>query len=458
MPRQLSAHSSVCEAAEPIPEQWGRPVRFSNTQDIAGQEWRYFTLIPCGSTETVLCLVFSVDAVGHWAAGVESVDGGRTFQSDGASLVAPFAFWTHSGEQAVSVSHNLAILRHGATYFIAGGLYARNTSWHKGTGIWLAHGPSWRFAPGDPQADAHLSFKPSAGPTPRGAISEKTPTQWLDVRLAVTGFQPGCVERRRNEVLATRSEGDKMRTACEFDGRLTLVHHRGRFFLYTRLNSARSGHRFVQMTSSVDLRSWSRFVPIAVEGYNSHEEGSGHGNIYFWSASANPLDNGTMVALAPVSHHYRGCLGISLSADGQHWSPITPLVGTALDTAPCEEAERASGACFDGKFVGQRTTHHPVTGVFHLGASVVFFIHENVPKIVDHAPPASRRPSRLMRYAVPASAFLCWTACSRAWLKYRVQSRRSHEDLHDWQARSQRLASTIASPEVCRFEINKRIC
>ena len=61
MLHQLSAHSSVCEAAEPIPEQWGRPVRFSNTQDIAGQEWRYFTLIPCGSTETVLCLVFSVD-------------------------------------------------------------------------------------------------------------------------------------------------------------------------------------------------------------------------------------------------------------------------------------------------------------------------------------------------------------------------------------------------------------
>ena len=74
MPRQLSAHSSVCEAAEPIPEQWGRPVRFSNTQDIAGQEWRYFTLIPCGSTETVLCLVFSVDAVGHWAAGVDALD------------------------------------------------------------------------------------------------------------------------------------------------------------------------------------------------------------------------------------------------------------------------------------------------------------------------------------------------------------------------------------------------
>ena len=105
----------------------------------------------------MLCLVFSIDAVGHWVAGVQSIDSGRTFPSDGASLVMPFSFWTEAGEQAVSVSHNLAIVRHGATYFIAGGLHARNTSWHKGIGIWLANGPSWRFAPGDMQADARLS-------------------------------------------------------------------------------------------------------------------------------------------------------------------------------------------------------------------------------------------------------------------------------------------------------------
>ena len=434
---------SVCRSAEAVPEHWARPVRFgpANFTSLLSKQWRYFTVVPCGisAEPSVLCLVFSVNAVGHWSAGLQSFDSGRSFES-GASIVAPFHFWS-GGTPVLSMSHNLALLRHGNEYVIAGGMHARNTSWHKGSGIWLAHGTSWRFSPGT-GADARTTFTPPYAPKLDGFINEGTETQWRDLRLAIDGFHSGCFEGRRFDAqLAQRREKGEWRSACEFDGRLTLVHMTGRFFLFVRLNPTPSGHRFVQVTSSPDLHTWSRFSRLVVEGYTPDEQRADHGNIYFWSASVNPLHNKTMMALMPVSHHRQGCVGISLSTDGRHWSPITPVVHTELDTAPCEPEERARGACFDGKYVGHRTTHHPVTGAVLVGGHVVFFIHENVPEIIDHAPKPVRRPPRLMRYAVPAPAFSRWTTCSIAWLRYGVRVRH--------QAEQQLRAPLTQRPEPC---------
>ncbi len=439
---------SVCRSAEAVPEHWARPVRFgpANFTSLRGKQWRYFTVVPCGvnSELSVLCLVFSVDAVGRWNAGLQSFDSGLSFES-GASIVAPFRFWSR-GSTVISMSHNLALLRHGSEYVVAGGLHALNTSWHGGSGIWLAHGTSWRFSPGTGGADARTTFTPPYAPKLDGFIHERTKTQWRDLRLVIDGFHSGCFEGRRDWFLAKRREKGEWRSACEFDGRLTLVHFAGRFFLFARLNPTQSGHRFVQVTSSPDLRTWSRFSRLVVEGYTPDERRVGHGNIYFWSASVNPLHNETMMALMPVSHHRQGCVGISLSTNGRHWSPITPVVHTELDTAPCEAGERARGACFDGKYVGQRTTDHPVTGAVLVSGHVVFFIHENVPEIIDHAPPPARRPPRLMRYAVPASAFSRWTTCSIAWLRYGSRVRQA-EQQHDT-ALPQRPRPCSLAPEL----------
>ena len=121
---------SVCRSAEAVPEHWARPVRFgpANFTSLLSKQWRYFTVVPCGisAEPSVLCLVFSVDAVGQWNAGLQSLDSGRSFES-GASIVAPFRFWS-GGSPVLSMSHNLALLRHGDEYVIAGGMHARNTS------------------------------------------------------------------------------------------------------------------------------------------------------------------------------------------------------------------------------------------------------------------------------------------------------------------------------------------
>ena len=82
--------------------------------------------------------------------------------------------------------------------------------------------------------------------------------------------------------------------ACEFDGRLTLVHFRGEYLLYARANTGLRGQRFVQLTRSVDATAWSPFELISIDGY-SYERG----NIYFWAAQVNPVDHNSWWRRSP---------------------------------------------------------------------------------------------------------------------------------------------------------------
>ena len=95
---------------------------------------------------------------------------------------------------------------------------------------------------------------------------------------------------------------------CEFDGKLSLVHHRGEYLLYARANLAARGQRFVQFARSTNLRRWSEFRLIDVDGYNASD-----GNIYFFAAQANPVLPGTLLALVPLVSHLRGCVAITFS-------------------------------------------------------------------------------------------------------------------------------------------------
>ncbi len=142
-------------------------------------------------------------------------------------------------------------------------------------------------------------------------------------------------------LLGPRRTFDRQPGVCEYDGRLSLVRHRGAFLLYARANTALKGGRFVQVSapppllhlcctsaapplrctsaapplhlrctsaapplhlrctsvapplhlaqvaSSVNLTTWGAFEPLKVAGYHPS-----HGNVYFWAAqviSARPL-------------------------------------------------------------------------------------------------------------------------------------------------------------------------
>ena len=71
-------------------------------------------------------------------------------------------------------------------------------------------------------------------------------------QLLFPGNHKGCVESRKG-----------FGSACEFDGRFSLIHFRGRFLLYARANVP---SRFVQITHSDDLKEWSPFQLIDIEG------------------------------------------------------------------------------------------------------------------------------------------------------------------------------------------------
>ena len=51
---------------------------------------------------------------------------------------------------------------------------------------------------------------------------------------------------------------------CNLDGKLSVVHYRGRTLVFMRYNIKGNGWRHVQMTSSPDLTEWDTFYPIEV--------------------------------------------------------------------------------------------------------------------------------------------------------------------------------------------------
>ena len=408
MPERMPVSTSLCHTALGLSE--GKIVTFA-TAAMATEllTARYFTLLPCaGATNGTLCLLFSRDMTGSEVVGVRSDDGGHSF-FDEPKLSLPGRFRTRGGqinswrgawkkqpnskwEDVHFATHNMAFLRDGDGYVWVGGQHGSNHSsvWHKGTGIWTARGESWRWT-ADAQVDASTSRQQS---------------QWHEARRLLDGFHEGCVEARRTVGLETRDE----RAACEFDGRLSLVKHEGEYLLYTRLNPASHGSRFVQVTRSSDMVHWGAFESIELAGYARLQ-----GDIYFLAAASNPVDEGSLVGLIPVVHRGVGCIGISLSVDGRRWAPAVPLTRCARDIID---------GVTDKLHDGRRTVHHAVNGVVQRGGHVLLFVHENVPGIVEGTSPEHRGPSRIVRYAVPAATFSKWTMCNLRVLRLMARGRR----------------------------------
>ena len=209
-------------------------------------------------------------------------------------------------------------------------------------------------------------------------------------RMVISGGRQGCVERRALPKLRGRDG----KPACEFDGKISLVAHRGKLILYARANlSPRGGARSVQAvarpapSNAEDLAKdlWGAFRPLQIFGLAGPAARAA--NVYFFAVDANPVDSETLLGLAPVTLGLKGFIGLSLSCDGLRWSRPEPLVDSRLAK-------------------GGRTADHPVDGVLRSGDEVYFFVHQNVP---DLAPTGSR----LARLTVPAPALAAWSAAAK---------------------------------------------
>ena len=213
------------------------------------------------------------------------------------------------------------------------------------SGIFVARGPDWLYS-----------------------------KAWEPPALAIRGDHAGCVDRR----LRTGYRG------CEYDGRLSVVHFRGRHWLYARANlreCAPTGGRFVHVATSVDARQWSPFQLLTIDGYHPDS-----GDIYFFAAQRSPVDDDSLLALFPLSQPAGGCIAAAFSADGVRWTAPLKLRGCKL--AP------------EG-----RTEDHPVAGgAVRRGGRVHFYVQRAVPGIA----PRSQGTS-IVRYSLSAARLAATT-------------------------------------------------
>ena len=414
---------------------------------------RYFSAFDCPEAvgDERVCLLFKDEVVERWVAGVTSTDG-LIFASD-PELVMPrltLAWW--ADDAAASMTHNFAISR-GADgrFFAVGGRHnalrdklvlpnskrvhklvgsrrasgaagpyqSNNQSnetqsrqgaeavkiewgwgmhrpvgsvvqlWANRVGVWLASGSSWRFD------TPVLRGRRTQFMTADGMISEPPTTQWHSKRLALTGQHAGCVEARNASSDIFRKY--LLNSTCEFDGRLSLVSHNGELLLYTRANTlGRGGGRHVQVTRSTDEgRHWSSFTLVQIDGYGA----LGAGDIYFFAVQTNPVHNQSLVAVFPIVHRLKGCIGLATSLDGVHWSRVTPLVSCDI--------------------YGGRTLDQPAApALVRRHEAIWFYVHESVPSAtLDIALPRkldshlqrTEPPARVVRYTLPAERLAEWT-------------------------------------------------
>ena len=216
-------------------------------------------------------------------------------------------------------------------------------------GIWVARSPTLWFA-------ASQKLLQPARVTTSAPSDEAYPISWRKLEFIIGGRHEGCVERRDASRMTWL-----VPSVCEYDGRLSIVYHAGRYLLYARANPAEQGQRYVQLTTSLDSYTWSPFRMIRIDGYKHSE-----GNIYFWAVQVNPVHSGSLIALFPLVHRLHGCIGMAFSVDGLSWSPM-----------------RVALTC--GAF-GDRTLDHPASPAMVRGRGaeeglVHLYVQHGVPSI-----------------------------------------------------------------------------
>lgn len=375
---------------------------------------RYLTVLPCGRR---ICLAFKNALFEIFVATISS-DDGLLFDTP-PQLAVPRdwpvglvsdARGRHVLEYA-RTTHNLAITYHNGSYLLAGGRFRPKTAKAQRAerGIWMearaalpyterAHlmpGTRLRINPNSRHGISLERVRESSSSRETGLRADGAPPingGSPEPRIVISGSHAGCVERRTHEALQWVGVPPG---ACEFDGRLSLSHFKGRLWLFVRANLASSGQRFVQVSSSANGAEWSPFQLISLNGYQP-----AHGDIYYFAAQQNPVDASSMLAVFPLVHRARACIGLAFSTDALRWSSPRALL-------PCRAA-------------GERAVDQPAAGMLRRDGHVLLYVHENVPGIrVDARTPEVHRKRlrqlhgamepRIVRYDIPVAWLQRWT-------------------------------------------------
>ena len=359
------AMPSVCNTRPEWLQAQSQKISSSNVDlDLDGRSWRYFSLLQechrAGAHGDGCTRLLFKDAVSESFVGSISSRDGVHFDS-AISVVLnsswPQAHMTHNTAIATLPQPSSDSSSSASTeYVVVGGQHNRE-----------------RVRPGERPNDGIWSTRWHPEKHRASHVASNEEARWL-----LNGSHPGCVERRVEVEGKWLYPGyDAGSRACGFDGRLSLVYHRGQWLLFARANPAIRGHRSVQVSKSIGAQltpgGWGPFRQIHLRGY-PHDA-----DIYFFLVQANPAVAGTLLATFPLYHTRTGCVAIACSHDGVHWSPPLPLIR-------CPVIDRLGG----------RTLCHPTNLVPRGGKESLLYVHVSVPRgdarrrrVAGAQPPAS---------------------------------------------------------------------
>ena len=127
----------------------GASTNKSTHRSVELDGWRYFTAMPCPSTEqpAQLCLFFKDKALDEaWVGAVTSEDG-LHFTDEPALVMPQRTTFGKRNRQVRLLTHNLALTFHRGQYFAIGGQDNKKLG-RVNRGLWLAQGAAWRYAAG----------------------------------------------------------------------------------------------------------------------------------------------------------------------------------------------------------------------------------------------------------------------------------------------------------------------
>ena len=151
--------------------------------------------------------------------------------------------------------------------------------------------------------------------------------------------------------------------------------------------------------------TWSDFRLVEINGYRPSEA-----DLYFFLVQSNPIHRGSLLAMFPLVHRFRACVGIALSLDGISWSRVTPLIDCAVQGERAVDHPVAGGAVY--------SKHDGVASNATGGGNVSFYIQHRVPGISHdrltplelwHWRKGMEHESYLSRYSLPCEKFAQWT-------------------------------------------------